>query len=76
MIRFNEGDLVVIGQFGPIDVYAGTPAVEIHRTMPKIVTKMCDKQLGVVVHVIDDKYVVITVNGTIGVVLCAVLAKP
>lgn len=76
MIRFTKGDLVIIGQFGPVDVYDGIPMPEVERNMPKVVAQMREKQLGVVVHVISDKYVIITVNGTVGVVLCAVLGKP
>jgi hypothetical protein len=75
LIRFAIGDLVVVGEFGPVDVYTGIPTPVLDQSMPKIVTRMREKQIGVVVQVINDKYVILTVNGTIGIVLSGILEK-
>jgi hypothetical protein len=74
LICFKRGDLVIIGQFGPVDVYNGIPSPEADRKMPTVVTKMSAGDIGLVVDVVNNKYAVVTVKGTIGIVLSAVLA--
>lgn len=75
MSKYSRGDLIT-SNVVPAPIYTDLPGPSLYGKKPKIVGYIQQKEIAVILDVIDSQHLLVMCNSVVGVVLIGTIFKP